>query len=251
VRRALLAALGLVLLLAGIAGAWAGEQARSSWLPDDTWTATADVDDPGLAIVTAPGVLEMRPGPVTVTARGEGPVVLALGREEDVQAWLADAPITTVTGLTSATELSTSPAGGSAAGPAGGSATDPAADPTADPTADATAQPPAEGDAASLPDPATSDLWVETVIGDQEASFVPNPPDGRWLVMAASDGTGPAPTELTLTWQRDVDVPFWAVPLVVAGILVALVGLAVLGVVTLGSLLDRRRPTHGRHGADS
>jgi hypothetical protein len=248
VRRALLAALGLVLLLAGAAGAWAGQQARSTWLPEDSWTATATVDDPGLALVTAPGVLEMRSGPVTVTATGDGPVVLALGRAEDVEAWLAGAPVTTVTGLASDTELATQdgvagdPAGGAAEQP--GEADEQPAEPSGEP-AD-----PAQGaeDAQALPDPAASDLWVQTASGEREASFVPDRPDGRWLVLAASDGTSPAPSGLTLTWQRDVDVPGWAVPLIVAGVLVALVGLAVLGVVALGTFRSRRAQHSGRHG---
>ncbi len=76
VRRALVA---LVALL-GVAALVVGIGMRTVWLPADTATATADLSD-GPVALTAPGVMEMRAGPVTATLTGDGPLHLARMRE--------------------------------------------------------------------------------------------------------------------------------------------------------------------------
>lgn len=195
VRRLLVALLALL----GIAALAVGVGLRTVWLPEDRVTARLTVDEPGPLIVTAPGVLEARPGLVTVevTSQGDASLLLAVGREQDVQAWVGDAAHTTVTGFVSEGVLSSETT---------------------------------EGE-AEVPDPAGSDLWVQTATGEGSATLEYEAPDGRYLLLAAADGVEPAPQALALTWPREVTTP-WSLPLIVAGAVLLLVAL-VLFLTTL------------------
>jgi hypothetical protein len=183
-----LAAVGVVVLGVGIAQ-------RTIWLPDDEVTATARVSGAAPVTVTDPGVLELRDGPVVVTARsgGDAPVLLAVGREADVEAWVGKAAHTVLTGLATETTLAARPAEG-------------------EPT---------------VPNPAGSDLWVQRETGTGVTSLIYDRKDGRWLLLAATDGKAAAPSEISMTWPREVSTP-WSTPLVVAGILALLAAAAVL-----------------------
>ena len=178
---AVLAALGLVAVLIAVA-------VMTVARPTSAVSATAPAPSAAPVVVTAPGVLESRSGPVRVTARGEGPVRLAVGREDDVTAWVGAAAHATVTGLTSATEVAVSTTEG-------------------EPT---------------TPDPEGSDLWVEEDAGDGSASLEHDPQPGAWLLLAAGDGSTPAPA-LTLTWDEPT-TPGWALPLLVVGAVALVLG---------------------------
>ena len=202
---ALLAVLGLLAVGAGVG-------LRTVWLPDDTVVARASVADPGVVVTTAPGVLEARPGPVTVSARtsDDGPVLLAIGRQGDVEAYVEGLARARLTGF---------------GGPDGSALTS---------SGD-------EGD-PTVADPATSDLWVQRATGTETATLRYDPPPGRWLLLAAGVGTAPAPSTITLTWPSPVSTP-WAVPLIVIGalLLLAAVGLALPQLRGVRARLGRRR----------
>ncbi|MFP5346702.1 MAG: hypothetical protein ACLGIA_06725 [Actinomycetes bacterium] len=192
---ALLAVLGLAALLVGIG-------LRTIWRPSDEVSATASLPQPGVVVTTAPGLLEARPGPVTVTARAKdgGPVVLAVGREGDVKSFVQGATGTTLTGFgADKPEQLTS------------AALQPGAHGA-----------PAEGTPAPLPDPATSDLWVQREVGTGSARLVYEQPNGRWLLVAAGNGSSPAPDTVTLAWPRQASTP-WSLPLLVAGVVLLIV----------------------------
>lgn len=189
VRRVLVAALavlGLALLLVGVG-------MRTVWLPDSDVSASADLSDAPVAL-TAPGVMEMRPGPVTVRAEGEGTVHLARMREQDAVAWVGESAHVTVTGLDDERTLSTERTDGE----------------------------------AEVPDPTGSVMWLDGAFGDGGAELTWEDRPGRYLLVVAADGTT-APEQLTLTWTREVSTP-WAVPLMVVGgvLLAAAAALAVL-----------------------
>ena len=183
VRRAgaVLAALGLVAALVALAVMTVARPTA-----DVSATATAPAAP---VVVTAPGLLESRPGPVRVTASGEGPVLLAVGREDDVAAWVGAAAHATLTRLTAPTEVAVTTT---------------------------------EGE-LTAPDPAGSDLWLAEESGDGSAALTYQPGPGSSVLLAAGDGSGPAPA-VTLTW-REATTPGWAVPLLVAGLLALVVGL--------------------------
>lgn len=201
-RRALVA----VLAVLGVAALVVGIGMRTFWLPPDTVTATADLSE-GPVALTAPGVLEMRDGPVVVELTGDGLVHLARMREEDAQAWVGAAAHTTVTGLSSERALSTEVT---------------------------------EGE-ATVPDPAGSVMWLDSESGEGEVTRTWDDEPGRYLLVAAGDGTQ-APQQLSLTWPLVVSTP-WATPLVVVGIVLLLLAMALAVLVELrgrGRRRDRR-----------
>ncbi|SDQ73972.1 hypothetical protein [Quadrisphaera sp. DSM 44207] len=198
-RLALPRPVALAVLVLGLLAALAALALTTVARPTQTLTATAAPGGRAPLVLTAPGVLESRPGPVTVTARGEGDVLLAVGREDDVLAWAGDAARTTLTRLSGPEVLAVETAPG----------------------------------ASTAPDPEGSDLWVQEASGQGSASLTHDAPDGAWLLLVAGDGTGPAPQEVSLAWQEEA-APTWALPVLVAGLLLALLGAA--------SLLARRRP---------
>lgn len=185
----------ILLVLLGVAAVAVGAGLRTVWLPEDVVRATLSVEEVVPLLVTAPGVLEARPGPVTVEVSSEGatPLLLAVGREQDVEAWVGDAAYTTVTGFAAGEAL----------------------------TSETT-----EGE-AQVPDPAGSDLWIQTAAGQGTVTLEYEVPDGRYLLLAAADGAAPAPGNLTLTWPREVTTP-WSLPLIVLGALLLLAALALL-----------------------
>ncbi|NKY41718.1 hypothetical protein HGA02_20030, partial [Cellulomonas septica] len=89
---ALLGVVGLVVIGLGIASA-------TAWRADDVLVATTSGD--ARTLVTDPGVLELGGDPVTVTveAADDAPVVLAVGRDTDVDGWVGTDAHDRVTGL--------------------------------------------------------------------------------------------------------------------------------------------------------
>ena len=63
-------------------------------------------------------------------------------------------------------------------------------------------------------------------------------PPGRWLLLVAGDGTGPAPQTISMTWPREVETPL-ATPLLATG--VVLLVLAAGGAAAI--VVHRRRAT--------
>jgi hypothetical protein len=189
VRRLLPVLLAGLLALLGVAALAIGVATRTVWLPDTSVTSTAAVRDAGPLAVTAPGVLELRDGPVQVTATGPDgtPVLLAIGREADVTAWVDGAAHGVLTGLTGEHQLAVKPVAGE----------------------------------PEAPNPTGSDLWVQAASGTGSATLTYGADEGRWLLLVAADGKAPAPTQLSMTWQREVSAP-WSIPLIVIGALLLL-----------------------------
>ena len=178
----------------------AGIGQRTFWAPAETVTAQAPADS-GTAAVTVldAALLASHPDGAEVTIRSEDGVFLAVGRAADVDAWVGDAAVTRVS--------------------AG--------------TEDSLAADTTEGE-ATVPNPAGSDLWVteETAQGELSYSWT-EPAEGEWSVLIASDGTAPAPTDITVSWANDEGTPL-AVPLIIAGALVAVLGLALAFIARTG-----------------
>ena len=195
---AVLGVLGLVAIALGIASA-------TAWRADDTLTATAEAADGTTLVTTAPGVLEMADPPVTVRATADdgSKVVIAVGRETDVDGWVGADPHTVVTGLRDWHTL--------AVDEAEGAAEEEPADPAA----------PAE-DAA--PDPDGSDLWIDQAAGEGEAELVWTPQEGRWTVLVAGVGEAAAAPTVELSWPQTVTTP-WLLPGVIGGVVLLLLAL--------------------------
>lgn len=227
----LLRILAAVLAVLGLAAIALGVASATVWRPADTLTATATSADGTTLITTAPGVLELADPPVTVRATADdgAEVVIALGRDTDVAAWVGDDPHTVVTGLQDTRTLATQAGDAGAEGSDGqdGAAADEDAEAT--PTEEAT-DGPSDGEAdPAAPDPAGSDLWVQQARGEGAAEMVWTPVDGRWTLLAASAGETAGPVTLELSWPQTVSTP-WFLPGVVGGavllLLAALLALA-------------------------
>lgn len=221
----------------GIAAIGLGVASATVWRADDPLVATAAPGGDTRTLVTDPGVLELAGDPVTVTVRADGsPVVLAVGRDTDVTAWVGDDPYARVTGLSDWHTLATT-------------AGEPPA--TATPSAEASAEPApepspsasgaAEQAVVEAADPTGSDMWVLEVGGDGSATLDWPAQDGRWSLIAVSLGDT-APT-LDLSWPQTVTTP-WLWPAVALGVLL----LAVAAVLLVRILRSRHDgPDTGWH----
>jgi hypothetical protein len=219
--------LGAIAILAAIASA-------TIWRPTDTATLSLPTRPDAPVVVSDPGVLDAVAPDVTIeaTAGGDEPVVLAVARSADVDAWVGPAAHTRITGLASWEQLEV---------------TDVAAEEsTAEATEGATAEP---AEPAALPNPAGSDLWVVEQTGTGSAQIDWTDRDGRWSLLAATDGTAPAP-EVTLTWPVEVATP-WLVPGLILGGLLLIAGIALLVLDTLTHREMRRRAAVAPAGADT
>ncbi|WP_431836003.1 hypothetical protein [Cellulomonas sp. Y8] len=222
-----------VLGVLGVAAIGLGVASATVWRADDPLVATAAPGGETRTLVTDPGVLELAGDPVTVTVRADGaPVVLAVGRDTDVTAWVGADPYERVTGLSDWHTLATT---------SGQVAAEPSASPSASATEEAAAEaapsPTASGDAgaavATAADPTGNDMWVAEVAGDGTATLEWPAQEGRWSLLAVSLGDS-APV-LDLSWPQTVTTP-WLWPGVALGVLL----LAVAAILLVRILRERR-----------
>ncbi|SFU14114.1 hypothetical protein [Arthrobacter sp. ov118] len=180
--------LGLLTLLAGI-----GQ--KTFWAPPETITATAPAGTAAPLTVFDEKLRTLHPGTVQINVKGEGSFMLAAGRPDDVDAWVAKTAHNTVAGVSDdgkALQLTHT-----------------------------------DGE-ATAPSPAGSDLWVTTENASGEMNYSWNAPaDGDWSLLLATDGTKPAPSSITMTFPNDTSTP-WAIPLMVLGGLLIIAGGALL-----------------------
>lgn len=203
---------------------------------DDTATLALPQRPESAVVVTEPGVLDAVDSTVTIRAFAENdePVLLAVGRTAEVDAWLDGAEHVRVVGLSSWEELSVEV---TAASP---EATDPAADEETESPADEATEDATEDPAdAAVPDPAGSDLWVAEADGTGEAELTWTDQPGQWSLVAATDGTAPAPT-IELEWGREVSTP-WLIPGIAVGALLFVTGAAMFVLDLLARREQRRR----------
>ncbi|TQS92510.1 hypothetical protein EU811_12140 [Arthrobacter sp. TS-15] len=184
---ALLVLLGLLTMLAGI-----GQ--LTFWAPAETVTASVPSDTKAAPLtVIDQKLIALHDGPVKIKIQGEGNFMVATGRPDDVEAWVGETAHNTLTGVSAdqkSLEVSSS-----------------------------------DGE-ATAPSPAGSDLWVSTEDASGDLDYTWNPPaDGEWSLLVAGDGTKPAPSSISMTFPNNATTP-WAVPLIVVGIIIILVGAA-------------------------
>ncbi|PPK98643.1 hypothetical protein CLV92_101342 [Kineococcus xinjiangensis] len=188
-----------LLVLAGLGGLVAGALLATVLRPPPTLAAVADLGDPGVAVVSAPGVLELTGPRVRVTAVADGrDVFLGVARESEVREWLQDAHHSEVTGLT---ETGTGHVLGARTVPGREAA-----------------------------DPRLADIWIAQSAAAGRATLDWPRRPGRYLVVAATDGVAPAPATVRMEWARTGAAAEHAAarPLATAGSAALLLGLALL-----------------------
>ncbi|GAA3647365.1 glycosyl transferase [Microbacterium marinilacus] len=175
----------------------AGIAQRTVFLGPDTATVRIDSSGEQPYTLVDADVFRAHSGTQTLEITGDAQVYAAYGRTADMEAWLSDAPYAHVTLDDEATQASAVPE-------------------------IATEASDGEGDFAGR-DPRGSDLWLQEYEADGELSTRLQLPEGV-SVLIASDGTAPAPSEVSIQWPISNATP-WAGPLIVAGGLLLLLGL--------------------------
>ena len=143
-------------------------------------------------------LLTAHAGTQTLAVEGEGEIFAAYGRTADVNAWLARADSVHVS-MDGDGRVVTEQVAATAEEPE-----------------------PVDGQEPAPLTPVGSDLWLEEFAHDDALSVPLQLPDTMSVVLA-TDGTAPAPSEITVTWPISSQTP-WAGPLIVGGGLVLAVG---------------------------
>ncbi len=204
-----LSVLGLIMVIAGLLFA-------TVLRPDSTVTAQAERPETPYE-TTVSGLLGLVDTKVTVHAEAPGqPIVLALGRDADAQAWIGELPNTQLTGLSSWQVINTIKHDGDM--------------PEVNPDEFAAD----EFDKAL----AQSDMWLDVKTGEGALSWDITTDGSGFVILAATNGVDPAP-KISLTWQRDAST-IWIIALTIIGIILLLLGLVPF------LALQRTRKEHAR-----
>lgn len=166
----------------------------------ETFTSKAPVT------ILSSATLKSLPGRQDIQISGAKKIFAAYGRTEDVLAWVGDASYNRV-GFNRDKSTLTSKL--------------------------------IAGTASTVPNPKGSDLWLNEFSQTDSLDFTVNVPDGISVIIV-SDGTSPAPSQLSVRWPLDNRTP-WSGPLIVGGIVLLIVGL-VLYLLGLTHLRRSRGP---------
>ena len=201
-----------------------------------TESQAIQIDEQAPYILIDGAVLNTHDGSQTLRAQGDGTIFAAYARTVDVEAWLQHTDYVQITSsddeLTSELVTATSDGADSTdASSTDAAATPPATDAPADTAPDATAATPLN--------PVGSDLWLDEFQQDDLLITPLQLPDDMSLLVA-SDGTNPAPTDLTVTWPTGTSAP-WSGPLIVGGAILLAVGI-VLYILGLRHVRRSRGP---------
>ena len=159
-------------------------------LPDDV-SATITTDTSAPITVIDGAVLNAHPRSQTITMSGAETVFAAYGRTSDIQAWVGESSYNTVAFDEAGKLVNTLVPG-----------------------------------EATAPSAAGSDLWYLDYSDENSLKITVNVPNDVSLIIMA-DGTAPAPTDVSIVWPLDNSTP-WATPLIIAGGVLLLIGLALL-----------------------
>ncbi|CAN5382453.1 hypothetical protein BH11ACT3_BH11ACT3_16030 [soil metagenome] len=166
-----------------------------------SFTSEVSTGDAPVTVIEG-AALNAFPGTQGVTVAGGDEIFLAYGRTGDVLAWIGDATYNEITFDVDAQKLVSKVA---------------------------------KGAEDTVPSAVDSDLWLQQYEGNRELTRRINVPDGISAIVT-SNGTDPAPKNITITWPLDNSAPM-AGPLIVGGIFALLLGLAVF----LWALVHARR----------
>jgi hypothetical protein len=212
----------LVALASGLAVLALGVASATIWRPPDRVTARHEVADGIQVLVTEPGVLEAQATSVEITVAAQRPVVLAVGRDTDVAAWIGDSPAEHLTGFLSRESFTVAESGSD----------------------------------VPIDDPADCDLWVLSRQFETGGTLRWDKREGRWSLALAAKQVGggqsaadpdsdPAVSDpnfadsdaapatldgatISMTWSLNVSTP-WFWPAIAVGSVLMTVGGMALG----------------------
>lgn len=163
---------------------------RTVFEPPSSLVASSSSKSSAPVTVIPGSTLNANPGYQRINVSGSGKVFAAYGKTSDVDAWIGDAEHTTMRFDAEQGKLV-------------GKTT---------------------GSESSVPDPAGSDLWYQEY--DSAGQFTVRLPEDVSVIIVG-DGTGAAPSDVSVTWPRDTATPTVG-PLLVAGGVFLLGGLVLL-----------------------
>ncbi|WP_205791568.1 glycosyl transferase [Microbacterium sulfonylureivorans] len=189
----------------------AGIAQRTIFQGPDTDIVAIAVEEEAPYLLVDGEVLNELPGAQTLRAQGEGEIFAAYGRTADMQAWLVDTPYNMAT-LDGDGEITTEPV---------------------QPETPVESTDVAAGEAAEevvARSPIGSDLWLDEY-QQSDILIAPLQLPADMSVLVASDGTLPAPANVSVSWPIPNATP-WAGPLIVGGGILMAVGvlLYILGI---------------------
>lgn len=173
----------------------------------DSITASGESQSDAPVMVLDEKVLSSHAGAQSIVISGDGPIVVAIGRTNDVHGWVGEAKHDAIS-IGSSVE---------------GHPDEEALEFTV------------TGSETEVPDPLNSDLWMETIEGDGELTINTVVAPG-YSMLIASDGAHPAPNKVAITWPFGGYAPLSG-PLIVAGAVLLLVA----GLLLWWALAGRRR----------
>jgi hypothetical protein len=192
----------IVLFALALVGIGLGVAQRTILAGPSSVSASVTIDSTAPLTVIDGGTLNTFETTQGITVEGDGDIMLATGRTPDVLAWVGKASYNRI---------------------------------GYDPEARRLTSELVVGTEFSTPSPAGSDLWAGEYVGtDVLTRNIKVPRDVS--VIIASDGTEPAPAQLSITWPLDNSTP-WSGPLILGGVIALLIGLGAF----LWALVHARR----------
>ncbi|MGO2036527.1 MAG: hypothetical protein ACTH2U_08615 [Brevibacterium sp.] len=180
-------------MVVGVVVGGLGILQKTLWAPDDTITATAQIDADSPAVVVDPGMLNLYETPATLKVEGSGDLTIAQAPIENIDSWTGESAVDRVTGLAEGGGLTTKSKDGE----------------------------------NTVPNPAGADLWESEVTGTDAVTLDWSDDANRTGFLIAGDGEAGQVKTVTLSWPNHAETP-WAIPLMIIGGAVFLGGVVLL-----------------------
>ena len=188
--------ISVIAMLLGAAALVAGIGQKTFWAPPETVTASMpQLDGEAPLTLIEPSVNDPKVAPVELVIKAKGEFTASLGRSYDVDAWVDNAAHVSLTGIDTVNHKMIAEY--------------------------------VDGE-AEVPDPAGDDIFFDSQSADGTMTYRWTAPDsGDWSLLLAAGGKDAAPVDISVTYANDDAMPF-ALPLIIAGSLLLVFGLALL-----------------------
>jgi len=186
----------VIAMLLGAAALVAGIGQKTFWAPPETVTASMpQLDGEAPLTLIEPSVNDPKIAPVELVIKAKGEFTASLGRSYDVDAWVDNAAHVSLTGIDTVNHKMIAEY--------------------------------VDGE-AEVPNPAGDDIFFDSQSADGTMTYRWTAPDsGDWSLLLAAGGKDAAPVDISVTYANDDAMPF-ALPLIIAGSLLLVFGLALL-----------------------
>ncbi len=192
---------GIGAIILGVVAILVSVGLQTIWAPPAEFNASTETTQEAPLTVITDGVDFDPDEAIEYTLRGDGEFTLMYGQLRDIEAWVGDAAHNRIDGVN--TDVGRGE----------------------DPTVNISY---VEGE-SEVPNPASSDLWLATQdVTDEVTQRWTRTDAGEWALLVAADGTAPAPTEFSVSWVNVEPNSSLIVPLMIAGIVLVLLGIALL-----------------------